>query len=453
MRVTAPWVTLAIPSAFLLCAVVMRLMIASAPASMAVGIGAPIPVATNWHGLGAMLLGALFVSAAVAAAAYAVIISARCETLSSWPAVVGVVLATLMAAWCAPVLFSSDVYAYAAYGELARLGGDPYLHRPLALGNPVFDAAIGQWGNPPPACVYGLSFVWLARAIVSLLHPAGVITTLHGLRWLSSSALLLTAPLAYCAFNADPSRRVQAAATIALNPVAIWCAAEGHNDALTIAVMLAGFALIARGRTGAGAALAALAGSIKLPGIAGGAAGLQNRRAVTGAAVGVAAAIALSLPLLRTIHSGMPRAQYAPQASFQAILHPLLYAWPGGQYAEALTWMLAGVAAAACVTAGIARLRRRDAEGWAYLALGGWMLVPNPYPWYGIWLLPIAAAAPGTRGALALIGLSFTALLRYVPDAVAVPDPLFGALLGVAACLPFLALLPVRASGIMRSRS
>jgi hypothetical protein len=37
-----------------------------------------------------------------------------------------------------------------------------------------------------------------------------------------------------------------------------------------------------------------------------------------------------------------------------------------------------------------------------------------------------------------------TAMLRYVPDAVAVPPPLFAALLGLLAAAPLLQLLPYR---------
>jgi hypothetical protein len=292
--------------------------------------------------------------------------------------------------------------------------------------------------------------VWIARAIVSLLHPFSVVVRLNGFRMLASTALLLTAPLAYYAYRFDPIRRLQAAATIGLNPVAIWCAAEGHNDALVVAVMLGGFALVARGRPAVGAALAALSGSLKLPGIAAGpAAVVGDRRAAVGGTIGVLAAIALSLPLLRSLNVGLSHAQYAPQASFAAIVKPIASLWLTGGSVTIAAWTAAAVAAAACAVAGAAMLRRREVEGWTYLALGGWLLIPNPYPWYGLWLLPIAAAAPGTRGALVLIALSFTSLLRYLPDAVATPGPLAGALLGAGASLPFLWLLRRRAPRLL----
>jgi hypothetical protein len=70
------------------------------------------------------------------------------------------------------------------------------------------------------------------------------------------------------------------------------------------------------------------------------------------------------------------------------------------------------------------------------------VLIPNPYPWYGVWLLALAALAPRSRAATAALLLSFTALLRYIPDAVATPSPAEAAVLSVAATLPLLVVLP-----------
>lgn len=64
------------------------------------------------------------------------------------------------------------------------------------------------------------------------------------------------------------------------------------------------------------------------------------------------------------------------------------------------------------------------------------MLVPNPYPWYGLWPIAAAALAPGTRVATAALVLSLTSLLRYLPDAVAAPNEPLAVALGIAAVLP-----------------
>ncbi len=76
-------------------------------------------------------------------------------------------------------------------------------------------------------------------------------------------------------------------------------------------------------------------------------------------------------------------------------------------------------------------------RGRVYLTLALWVLVPNPYPWYALWLVAVAALAPGTRVAAASLLLSLTSVLRYVPDAIAAPNEPMAVLLGIAAILPF----------------
>ena len=265
---------------------------------------------------GAVQLGALFAGTLLGAAAYLRIVrrGAAAAGLRTPIAVAGIASLALLAAWCVPVMFSSDAYAYATYGELARLGGNPYAHLPLPGGSALFDATIVQWGNPPPACVYGLPFVWIAAAIVGAFAPLGVAAQLDGLRILSASALVGSCFLAYAAYSGDWARRLTAAATIALNPATIWCAVEGHNDALAVAVALAGLTLARRGRPGIGAAVAGLAGAIKLPGIlAAVPPALASRRARLGGALGALAALAFSAPLIANLASGLaPHARYAP---------------------------------------------------------------------------------------------------------------------------------------------
>jgi alpha-1,6-mannosyltransferase len=441
-------VPLAIPAAFFAAAIVMRVLLLHAPPHIARDLEQPIVVVTNWGAFGAAQLLVFIVALTLATLAYLRIVAApdraQAAGLSSRYAIVGVAALALLGAWCLPVIFSSDVYAYAAYGELARRGSDPYAHELLARGDTLFDAAIVQWGNPPPTCVYGPLFVAIAGAIVALAAPFGTLVQLNGLRALSSGALLVCAVLAYAAYPGNRAQRLTAAATIGLNPVTIWCAAEGHNDALAVSLVFAGFALAQGGLFAIGAAIVAFSGSIKLPGIAAAVPlALSNRRAWIGAAVGTIATIAVSTPLLASVSTRLaPHARYAPQASFQAVINPLaaLIA-PNDFAAAATTWAIAAVAASAIVAMALPMLRSRRAEGWTYLALAGWLLVPNPYPWYALWLLAVAALAPGTRGSTALLWLTLASLLRYVPDAVGTPAAALSVALGVAATLPFLVLL------------
>lgn len=445
-----------IPASFLVAAIGMRLLVARAPAQLMVDLVQPLAVVTNWNAFGAAVLGVFTAAIAPAAAAYARIVKrgTLAAGLNSPLAVAGIVAFALACAWTAPVLFSSDVYAYAAYGELARLGADPYAHALLPSRNAIFDAAVVQWGNPPPACVYGPAFVWIAAAIVGVAAPFGTAVALDGLRALACVALIACALAAWSAYPGARAARLVAAATIALNPIVIWSAVEGHNDALALAIALAGFALARRGRTAAGAFVAALSGVVKLPGIvAGFPLALLDRRARIGAAAGAVAALATSIPLFQAVATRVaPHAHYAPQASFQAAVESLALPVFGSGGAMAAAWICAAAAAIACASFGIVRLRLREPEGWTYLASAGWLLVPNPYPWYAVWLAAIAAAAPGTRGAFVLLGLTFTSLLRYVPDAVAAPAPLVSLALGAVAVLPLALLLLPRKPSVIINR-
>lgn len=393
----------------------------------------PLVVATEWGVRGAAPLAALLLAISLAFFFYLRALR-RTEPLPL-RALLALAAAGIAIAWLAPVLFSSDVYAYAAYGELSRIGLNPYAPVPAGTTDLVVRAAQVQWMSAFPICVYGPAFVLAARSLVALFEPYGLGATLEALRAVASLGFLLSGALAYAAFNGDRVTRLRAAATIVLNPPAIWCAAEGHNDAIALAVVLAGFVVMRRYRN-LGSALVALSGAIKLPGIAAAAAAaIADRRAAPGAITGIALALALSIPMLAGAALRVaPHGTYAPQASLQAIAAPL---------SPVLGWILAVAVAGWLAARGLALLRTGDAEGWIWFALSAWVLIPNPYPWYGLWLVSVAALAPRSRAAAVALALSLTSLLRYVPDAIATPSPPIAAALGVAAALPLLALMPL----------
>jgi hypothetical protein len=395
----------------------------------------PIVVVTNWGAHGAALFATLLLAAAAGGVAYRNALL-RADAFSL-PGLIAIAALALAAAWCAPVLFSSDVYAYAAYGELARIGLNPYAHAAIAKSDALIGDAAWQWGGLFPICVYGPLFVALASLVVAGLAPLGTLAQLQGLRAMASAAFLLCIPLAAAAFSGGRSTRMRAAATIGLNPVAIWCAAEGHNDALALAIVLAGFALMQRRLRGTGAAIVGLSALIKLPGaLAAIALAIVDRRARIGAAAGVLVSALLSAPLITAVATQLaPHGQYAPQASLQAVVAP---------FGQILALLVALGAAAVLAARGVALVRRRQEEGWIWLGLAAWACIPNPYPWYGIWLIALAALAPATRASVVAILLSFTSLLRYAPDAIATPSSAASVALGVLATLPFVGLIPTR---------
>jgi hypothetical protein len=359
-------------------------------------------------------------------------------------AVVGIAALALAAAWFVPVLFSSDVYAYAAYGELVRVGADPYAHVQLARGNPIFEAAIWQWGNPPHVCVYGPLFIGIAAAMIAAFAHAGVLAQLDALRALASLALPVCAWLAYSSYSGGPANRLTAAAAIGLNPVAIWCAVEGHNDALALAFVLAGYALVRRGSILPAAVLIAASGLIKAFGIvAAFGFALRDRRAQIALGFALLATLSLCEPLLRGIVTHLaPTGRYAPEASLQGGMKSLVgLLVANDRVATAVAWLSAALVASVVGWRGIRLLQARSQEGWAWLAAAAWALVPNPYPWYGVWLVAAASLAPRTRIGIALVLLSLSAVLRYAPDAIGTPNAPLAVALGVAASLPFVTLI------------
>lgn len=422
---------LLIPLAFAAAALAARALMPSVPARFEIDLAAPLVVVTNWGAFGAVLFGVLFLALGGASLAYRSLVCRRTPlSLAALATLSGLAIA---AAWCAPVLFSSDVYAYAAYGELARLGIDPYLLAPVHRSDPLLGVAAWQWGNAIPMCVYGPAFVGLSRAIVTTFAPFGTLAQLDALRLLASAAFVFCAPLACAAFPGGRRARLGAAATIALNPLAIWCAAEGHNDAIALAIVLAGFALTQRGFFGVGPAVIAFSALVKVPGaLAALAVATLHRRFRVGAAVGIGLAGLLSVPLLVGVATRLaPQGHYTAQASLQAIVEPL----------GPLVALLAAAGIAAVLAAnGIRRLRCGQIEGWLWLGLAVWVLIPNPYPWYGIWLVALAALAPRSRAANVAILLSFVAVLRYVPDAIGMPSAALGVILGLVAASPLLGL-------------
>ena len=431
----------AIPGALLAVALATRALLAVPPPAIAPDLAQPLAVVTNWHAFGAQLLGAFGLGLIAAMAGYLFVV--RSAVAPKLLIALGVGALAMACAWCVPVLFSSDVYAYAAYGEIVRLGGNPYAHATLAHGNPILDSAVWQWGNPLPVCVYGPFFVALALATVVAFAPLHVAGQLEALRLGAALALPLCAALAYDAYPGDRQARLAAAATIALNPVLVWCAVEGHNETLVLLVVLAGFALVRRGAIVWGAFAIALSGAVKLSGLGAALAfAWHERRARIAVAAGAAIALALSVQLLVGVATQLaPAGRYAPQASLQGVVMAAgLLAFRSERIATAAAWATAVVVAAWLAARGLARLRGESHEAWGWFALAGWALVPNPYPWYALWLVAAAALAPRTRVGFCLLLFSLASLLRYVPDAVAPPPVALGLVLAIVASLPYAAL-------------
>ncbi|MEO6914179.1 MAG: hypothetical protein ABI182_09205 [Candidatus Baltobacteraceae bacterium] len=421
----------AIPAIFVIFGIICRLLLQAAPRAIALDLAQPLPVATNWLGFG-FSIWAIFAAAVLGAAvAYAAVL----WNLLRAPIVPKGILLTIMlgglaalaAAFVSPLIFSSDVYAYGAYGVMSLHGIDPYAHLKLATTDPMFAAAIWQWSNPPPICVYGPVFVWIAKTVVMLFAPGGVFLQLLGLRILAAGSLLVCGPLFYLALADYPvQQRLAGAAGVLLNPLAIWTAAEGHNDALMLAIVLLGFVVLRRFGYGIGAFVIAASTVIKAPAVAAAAvlAVFAFRRRARFAAVltgtfgGLVLSALISLRFAWGVRNVLiPHGHYTPQFSLQYLFSELL-AQIAPHNASALSIGVVGALAVAAITAlyGLRLALRGRREGACYLALAVWLAIPNPYPWYALWILPVAFLAIESRGALAIIVASLTIAVRYLPD-------------------------------------
>jgi alpha-1,6-mannosyltransferase len=414
---------------FTVGALICRLLLSHVPARFTIDMQQPMPVVTWWGSTGATFIAVLFATLALAAVPYARML--RSPAMRSARLLAASACALAFGLFWLP-LFSSDVYAYAAYGEMVRVGVNPYARVTLPGNDVLITAAQWQWSGSLPVCVYGVAFVAIAAAIVGALHALEPAAQLQAFRVLSCASFLLCAYLlARTGRNAesDRDRGRGAALFFALNPVAVWSAIEGHNDTLMLAVTLAGVALYRR-HAFAGALVATLGGAIKLPAVISGAALalpdiVQNRRRfpLFGVLAGALLVALASVPIIAGTTTDLaPHGHYAPLASVQS-LHPLL--------------------AVALAIAALWRIRTAASvvDRYCLLALTAWLAIPNPYPWYALWLLPLAAWTTDRRIALTTLAVTSCAMLRYIPDATALPNPITHVALGLADLLAYTPLL------------
>jgi alpha-1,6-mannosyltransferase len=425
----------AIPAAFAAGAAGARIVLTHATSAVAPDLAQPLVVVTAWHRLGVWMWLVLATSVLFASAAAVVAVHELRGRSAQWRTALAVAAAAAAALACAlawPAVFSSDVYAYAAYGDLAARGLDPYAHGPAPAHSQIATAAAWQWGGSTPVCVYGPVFVAFARLVVALGRGKAAATLLL-FRLASCAGFALAALFLYAALPGGAStrgRRLAATAALALNPVALWSVAEGHNDALMLAVALGGAALVRRGSAALGGATIALSSLLKAPGIlvgaalaAVGTAPEKMRRAAAGVAAGAAFAVLVGAPeALRSLGDVDRHGHYQPQYSLQA-LAVLTARTLGLSHSTEAGVAIALLLCAAIALAGIVALRGGDPAALGYLAIATWLALPNAYPWYALWVLPVAVIALDLAPNAALWAATISIVMRYLPDAFGSPTP------------------------------
>ncbi|HEY2213508.1 MAG TPA: polyprenol phosphomannose-dependent alpha 1,6 mannosyltransferase MptB, partial [Acidimicrobiales bacterium] len=164
----------------------------------------------------------------------------------------------------APPLFSRDVYSYAGQGEMVSHHINPYDYGTGVLGVTPFSTLPDvTWTNTPTP--YGPTFLTVDGALARL-SGHEVLPDLLLLRLLevASLALIMAAlPTLARSMRRDPAETVLLGAGCPLVLMALVGGA--HNDALMIALLVAGLALARRVGTVPGIILCALAAGVKSP--------------------------------------------------------------------------------------------------------------------------------------------------------------------------------------------
>jgi hypothetical protein len=290
-----------------------------------------------------------------------------------------------------PVVYSPDIWAYAAYGEQVLRHIDPY-------GSPIVSSVrapglvgpLRAWSGSIPRDVYGPLFTLFCAAAAATRQPLLVLRILFVL------ALLVCVRF-------WPTYDRRGAALFGAHPVVLWSVAEGHNDILAFAFIVLAW------RTGpaAGLALRVVAAATKAYAIVPLAIELSHRHRLRKrgfALAGVFLAVCY-LPVLVALpaffaHGG------AREQRFSAIGIAISASAPVGLRALAIA-LVVGLLAMCFV-------RRRD--GWAVRALAAWAVFPTIYPWYAVWLVAIVARTLPSPAWAALLGASFATLATYLPQ-------------------------------------
>jgi hypothetical protein len=303
-----------------------------------------------------------------------------------------------------PPLLSQDVFGYLAFARMGALHGlDPYTRLPSEAPT---DAVFGFIGWPFQHSPYGPLFT-LASYAAAPLGAAGGLWAFKAVAVLSSLAGV--ALISQAAAMLGHSRRF-AAVFVGANPVLLLMAVGGaHNDTLILLALGVALVLSAAARPAMRAAAVAVAGGVGvkltagllLPFLA-----LAPARSRERAGVAVAGGLGLLVVAVVGlagfgVHAvGFLGAVGEQQQLIATHSIPAETARLAGLAGVPAWWrdLFAGlfvVVAALCLRASARGGDWRTAAGWCTLALllcTAWLL-----PWYGLWLLPLAAVSGDRR--------------------------------------------------------
>ncbi len=323
-----------------------------------------------------------------------------------------------------PLLMSTDVFSYVAYGRIGALyGANPYFHGPNAIAlDPSYPFIAARWAATPT--VYGPLFTALSYLLAPL-SLAWNVLAYKAIAAISSLVIVVVVWLAARLRDLDP---VRAVVIVGLNPVIlVYGVGGGHNDLLMLAILLVGVYVQLRGNRPASGALIVAAAGVKLtaglllPFVAAhnarGGGGRGLRALLTGVciAAGVGGVLSFAffgsgpLHLLSTLQKVQQGGGLNSVPGFllnllglgrlNAAVGPVLTA----PFGICVVWLLRRV--------WTGQLDWITAVGWATAAL--LMTAGLLVPWYVAWLVPFAALSDDRRlwaTTVLLTGLGLTTL-------------------------------------------
>ncbi|MGA8297152.1 MAG: polyprenol phosphomannose-dependent alpha 1,6 mannosyltransferase MptB [Acidimicrobiales bacterium] len=351
-------------------------------------------------------------------------------------------LVPVFVAWVLPMLFvaplfSKDVYAYAAQGEMMSHGINPYLYGTNVIGATSFSRlADPLWGNVTSP--YGPMFLVIDGWIVTLAHH-NLLASVVGLRMLDLLGVVLMAvslPAIAKSFGRDEST---AFALAVLNPLIILNLIAGaHNDALMIGLLTAGFALSRRGHPVWGIIVCGFAASVKVPAIIGalyiGWEWLGQGRSIRERIRPTATALILALATMAGVSEGIGlgwgwisgltnpdvvRSWLDPATGVGLAFGHLAHTIGLGQHTHLLLTVTRGTSFALAFVIALRLLMRSDrigparAMGWSLFAFV--LLGPVVQPWYASWGFVFLALVAEGRVRRVLIFFSGVSCFLQMP--------------------------------------
>jgi alpha-1,6-mannosyltransferase len=139
-----------------------------------------------------------------------------------------------------PGLFTTDIFSYADYGQIAGVYGvSPYTHVPSEFPQfPIYNWIHPLWHDAPS--IYGPAWIDLTRPLSRAIVNLTDVDKILAYKLVSNVGHLVSiAFIAYAANKLRPGTALQAVVLYAWNPLLLFeFGGNGHNDAVMIAVMM-----------------------------------------------------------------------------------------------------------------------------------------------------------------------------------------------------------------------